>query len=75
MREFRDYLVQCVVAEPFRPFVMMLQGGFEISVSHPEAINYGPELDLLVVYDAGQNATVFHSARILALRRMGGFGT
>jgi len=53
----------------------MLQGGFEISVSHPEAINYGPELDLLVVYDAGQNATVFHSARILALRRMGGFGT
>jgi hypothetical protein len=61
------------MAEPFEKFAVMLRGGFEIWISHPEAISQSPAVDYIVVYENTGSACLFHVDSIVGLRRNGGF--
>jgi hypothetical protein len=69
--EMRDLLIRCLMDEPFRTFIIRLEGGFELRVTHPEAIVYIPGVDEVVVFDAKGFADTFHAERIVTLRREG----
>jgi hypothetical protein len=45
-----EAIKEAVHAQPFRPFVLRLAGGSEITVSHPDYIALGPRGRTLIVY-------------------------
>jgi hypothetical protein len=60
------------MAVPFAPFVLRLEGGYEVRVDHPENIVFIPGLEFVTVYDNNGYADVFSTDRIVSLRRAGG---
>jgi len=70
--QMRDLLIRAIMDEPFRPFSVRLDGGFELLVTHAEVIIYIPGVQEIVIFDKTGFADTFHADRIVSFRRAGG---
>ena len=67
----RHWLIRFLEDRPFAPFVIRLEGGFELSVRTPETIILEPGVQVATVYDGDEASDVFPIDRIVSLRKIG----
>ena len=66
----RQWLIRLVEARPFAPFVIRLEGDFELHVPTTEMIGFEPGVLVATVYEGEDRREVFPVDRIVSLRRL-----
>jgi hypothetical protein len=65
----RQWLIRLVEDRPFSPFVIRLEGGFELNVPTTEMIGLEPGVLVATVYQGEDVREVFPIDRIVSLRK------
>lgn len=63
-----DHLKQLILARPFKPFVICMTDGKELSVNHPEFIAISPGGSTAVVFIGDEVAEIIPSVQVTRLR-------
>lgn len=65
-----NQLLRLLMERPFTPFVIRLEGGYEIVVPHHEFATFEPGLLVAIVYDKEGRVEVFETDRIVSLKTL-----
>src|SRR5438552_3871878 len=64
----RRHLIRYLLERPFTPFIIRLEGGYEVSVLHHEFASLEPGVLVMTVFDRDGRAEIFSTERIVSLR-------
>jgi hypothetical protein len=66
----RSWLIRFYMEKPFVPFIIRLEGGFELKVSTPEILSLEPGVLVASVYEGEDRFEVFPLDRVVSLKTL-----